>query len=231
MQLLLFVLQQYRKMPCSSADDGAWGESLENTSFALKTNTAGTSGSTSRLSQQQRHDWVRCLLGPQRRLAFHGNTAPATEATETSSNALSLHKVAEALRASHATAAAPVAVVSPDAGAAAGGATVSVASLLPVVPPLRPMQLEAAAAAVAARAAGQAKQGELSTSDGDGSDMEYYSPISSPLRELPAPSLPLAATTAPAAAAAVGSDSDDKEQQQRQQQQEACKAILGSTGL
>lgn len=185
-------------MPCSSTDDGAWGGSLANHPFVAGSEASNGASSSSRLRSQQGQDWGRCLVSPAPGSSFPSNTSAPTVPTQGGSRTISHHEVAEALRSAHTVATAPT----------AGSSSLAA---LPPVPPFRPMQLKAAAAAAAAAAHAAAhykNKGEQMTSDGDNSDMDFFTPLSSPLRDIPVPALPLTD------AAAVDAPSAKKQQQQ-----------------
>ena len=191
-------------MPCSSTEDGAWVGCLASSSRGADLGActaAGSSHTSNSRRSQQRQQWetggtgaascrVSCSSSSDRIVDNDCSDSAAVEAL--------------ALDGSHI-----VAVV--------GAPRLASPSATPVapLPPLKPMQL--AAAAAAASAAAQDKNCGGNGSDGD-SDLDFFTPLSSPLRELPTPSMPVAA-------AAQGSAAGHHQQQQPGQQQKQPKKL------
>ncbi|XP_026193059.1 mediator of RNA polymerase II transcription subunit 12 [Cyclospora cayetanensis] len=174
-------------MPCSSTDEGAWNGSLASNSLDSEDQRAVVVSRRSTGTSRPRHrqGWEDCMVKPCAR-RMRCDISSVTAAGVDDNSLVSLHHETDVSEGAHG---AVECTALAGAGSSASGH---------VVPPLGPVQMQlakaagAAAAAADSRAAQKQRNGEGGSSDGD-SDRDFFTPLSSPQRDLPAPSLPLTA--------------------------------------
>ncbi|CDJ43116.1 hypothetical protein, conserved [Eimeria tenella] len=193
-------------MPCSSTDDGAWGGTLTTSPLARETDasTAMVAGRTegSRRPQQRQHwegDGPKAATWRLRCSSLPGHVTDNSCRDPLTSSAVALDGTR---------------------GFVAGVARNTNSSVVPLNPfrPLMPMQV--ASATIAAREVAQDERSDRRGSDGE-SDLDFFTPLSSPLREFTTPPLPVAGV--------MQTDSSDEQQQHLTQQRSFTK--FGKSGV
>ncbi|CDJ50347.1 hypothetical protein, conserved [Eimeria brunetti] len=185
-------------MPCSSTDDGSWGGFLASSSVATEPGACPSVVSRHTNNSRRSHPVEQCKAGAPEAAACRAGCRSSSELTIDSNCNESPAVTGVAPDAPH---------VCPVIGASCS-ANPSAAPFTPP-PPFNPMQL---ATAACARAAARDTNCEGNGSDCD-SDLDFFTPLSSPLRELATPSIPVAAV-------AQGSTAAQNQQEQLSQEQQ-----------